>query len=63
MIRDWEEREIGRQEWGLIQAQLFADRGHACPLCGQINIKVSGFEVIIISRLWTSHDFSLGDMS
>lgn len=29
-----------RQVGGQIQAQLFADRGHSCPNCGQLNAKV-----------------------
>lgn len=39
-IRNWEEQMNPRQVMGQIQAQLFADRGHSCPQCGQINIKV-----------------------
>ena len=31
-----------RQAVGQIQAQLFADRAHPCPTCGQANVKVSG---------------------
>lgn len=43
----WEERMMnGRQVVGQIQAQLFADRGHPCPNCGQNNVKVCGFELI-----------------
>ncbi|KAI3727938.1 hypothetical protein L6452_16560 [Arctium lappa] len=39
-IRNWEEQMNPRQVMGQIQAELFADRGHSCPQCGQINVKV-----------------------
>nr|GMD96140.1 E3 ubiquitin-protein ligase RNF14 [Ipomoea batatas] len=39
-IQRWEERINARQVVGQIQAELFADRGHSCPNCGQINAKV-----------------------
>ncbi|GMQ04304.1 hypothetical protein CsSME_00049767 [Camellia sinensis var. sinensis] len=39
-VQNWEERMNARQVVGQIQAQLFADRGHSCPICGQINVKV-----------------------
>ncbi|KAH7832801.1 hypothetical protein Vadar_000072 [Vaccinium darrowii] len=39
-VQMWEERMMNdRQVVGQIQAQLFADRGHPCPTCGQINVK------------------------
>ncbi|XP_057475329.1 uncharacterized protein LOC130763432 [Actinidia eriantha] len=41
MIADWEEQMNARQVVGQIQAQLFADRAHACPTCGQANVKVN----------------------
>lgn len=37
---DWEARLNQRQVVGQIQAELFADRGHSCPICRQINVKV-----------------------
>ncbi|KAM7525449.1 hypothetical protein LguiA_015351 [Lonicera macranthoides] len=40
MIQNWEERINERQVVGQIQAQLFAENGHSCPNCGQINVKV-----------------------
>ncbi|KAL6959428.1 RBR-type E3 ubiquitin transferase [Sarracenia purpurea var. burkii] len=39
VIQNWEERMNARQVLGQIQAQLFADRGHLCPTCGQVNAK------------------------
>ncbi|XP_024993326.1 E3 ubiquitin-protein ligase RNF14 isoform X2 [Cynara cardunculus var. scolymus] len=39
-VRNWEEQMNPRQVMGQIQAELFADRGHSCPQCGQINVKV-----------------------
>lgn len=39
-IRNWEEQMNPRQVMGQMQAELFADRGHSCPQCGQINVKV-----------------------
>ncbi|CAK9173419.1 unnamed protein product [Ilex paraguariensis] len=40
MIQNWEERINMRQVMGQVQAQLFPDRGHPCPNCGQANAKV-----------------------
>ncbi|KAA8522027.1 hypothetical protein F0562_012659 [Nyssa sinensis] len=40
VIQGWEERMNVRQVAGQIQAELFADRGHSCPNCGQVNVKV-----------------------
>lgn len=48
MIQNWEERINERQVVGQIQAQLFAENGHSCPNCGQINVKVSLFKLIIM---------------
>lgn len=39
-IQMWEERMNARQVVGQIHAQLFVDRGHSCPNCGQLNAKV-----------------------
>ncbi|KAI3713741.1 hypothetical protein L1987_72327 [Smallanthus sonchifolius] len=39
-IRIWEEMMNPRQALGQAQAELFGDRGHSCPQCGQINGKV-----------------------
>ncbi|XAR70652.1 hypothetical protein NMG60_11027570 [Bertholletia excelsa] len=39
-IQNWEERINARQMVGQIQAELFADQGHLCPTCGQVNVKV-----------------------
>uniref|UniRef100_A0A5B7BM42 RBR-type E3 ubiquitin transferase n=1 Tax=Davidia involucrata TaxID=16924 RepID=A0A5B7BM42_DAVIN len=40
VIQNWEEQMNARQVVGQIQAELFADRGHSCPNCGQVNVKV-----------------------
>lgn len=39
-VRNWEQQMNARQVIGQIQAELFADRGHSCPNCGQVNVKV-----------------------
>ncbi|KAL4570468.1 hypothetical protein LXL04_026123 [Taraxacum kok-saghyz] len=39
-IRQWEEQMNPRQVMGQIQGELFGDRGHSCPQCGQLNGKV-----------------------
>ncbi|PIA58627.1 hypothetical protein AQUCO_00500518v1 [Aquilegia coerulea] len=39
-IQQWEERMNERQMVGQIQAELFADHGHLCPMCKQMNAKV-----------------------
>ncbi|KAI3812571.1 hypothetical protein L1987_17282 [Smallanthus sonchifolius] len=39
-IRIWEEHINPRQALGQAQAELFGDRGHSCPQCRQINVKV-----------------------
>lgn len=38
-IQNWEQQMNPRQLIGQIQAEMFADRGHTCPQCGQINVK------------------------
>ncbi|KAL3497867.1 hypothetical protein ACH5RR_040599 [Cinchona calisaya] len=38
-IQLWEERINARQAVGQIQAEMFPDRGHSCPNCGQLNVK------------------------
>ncbi|CDP13066.1 unnamed protein product [Coffea canephora] len=38
-IQHWEERMNARQVVGQIQAEMFPERGHSCPNCGQINLK------------------------
>jgi E3 ubiquitin-protein ligase RNF14 len=40
MIRDWEERINERQVVGQIQADMFFEHGHPCPICAQINVKI-----------------------
>ncbi|XP_059656843.1 uncharacterized protein LOC132303553 [Cornus florida] len=40
MIQHWEAGINARQVLGQIQAELFVDRGHSCPNCGQVNVKV-----------------------
>lgn len=39
-IQQWEERINARQVVGQIQAEMFPERGHSCPNCGQVNLKV-----------------------
>ncbi|OVA02886.1 zinc finger protein [Macleaya cordata] len=43
VIQEWEEDRIDvRRMLALMQAELFADNGHSCPNCGQMNAKVCG---------------------
>lgn len=44
MNQNSENRMNESQVVNQIRAQLFAN-GHSCPLCGQVNFKVSGFEL------------------
>lgn len=48
MIQDWE-RANARMVEGQILADLFAGRGHQCPLCRQVSAKVSMYN---LTNIW-----------
>ncbi|KAL6971037.1 aspartate--tRNA ligase, partial [Sarracenia purpurea var. burkii] len=60
VIQNWEERMNARKVLGQIQAQLFADRGHLCPTCGQVNAKEAGVQTDPLGDLNTETERKLG---
>lgn len=52
MIQTWE-RANARMVEGQVLAHLFAGQGHPCPLCAQVNAKVSMYNLISI---WSGLD-------
>ena len=52
MIQTWE-RANARMVEGQILADLFGGRGHPCPLCAQVNAKVSMYN---FTNIWPGLD-------